>query len=82
MRDRDITLECIQQQRRNGQSLGTGARDIGGADVAAAGLADVLSAKDADQQVAEWDRAQQVGDRDDDKAMVVKGMSKKRIPRG
>ena len=60
VRDGDVSLERIEQKRRDGQSLGAGAGDVGGADVAAAGLAHVLAAEDADEQVAEGDRAQQV----------------------
>src|SRR5487761_1542492 len=53
----------IQQKGQNAQPAGAGADDIGGADVAAAGLADVLFEEYADQEIAEWNRTKQVTNR-------------------
>ncbi len=66
MGDGQVSLEGVKQKRCDGQSLGTGASDVGGADVAAAGLAHVLTAKNADEQISERDRAEQIRNDDDD----------------
>ena len=67
--DGEVSLEGVEQQGRDRESFGSSAGDIGGADVAAASLADVLSAEDANQQISERDRAEQVGDDDDKECM-------------
>ncbi len=45
--DGDEALEEIEQEREDAEELCAGARDVGGADVAAAGCADVLLAEEA-----------------------------------
>ncbi len=62
----DEGLAKIEQQRSDTETLGSGASYIGGADVAAAGGTNVLLAKDSDKQIAKWDRAQKVCQRDGD----------------
>ena len=62
--DGEEGLAEIEQKRGDAEALGSGARDVGGADVAAAGGADVLLAEDADEEIAEGDRAEKVGERD------------------
>ncbi len=47
----------IEQERGEAESFGSGASDVGGADVAAAGGADVLFAEDSHEKVAERDGA-------------------------
>ena len=66
--DGRAAFEHVQQKRRRAQALAAGAEHIGGADVAAADGANVLFAKDADQQVAHRDGAEQVRDHDDEQA--------------
>ena len=70
MSDGEITFERVEQQGRDRESLRSSARDVGGADVAAAGLANVFSAEDANQQISEWNRAQEVRRDDDDESAV------------
>ncbi len=53
----------VEKERGDAEALGSGACDVGCADVAAAGGADVLLAKDFDEEVAEGDRTQQIGQR-------------------
>ena len=43
--DGDVALEEIEKECENAEKLCAGACDVGGADVAAAGFADVLLAK-------------------------------------
>ena len=43
--DGDVALESIEQQREDAETFGAGARDVGGADVAAAGGANVFFAE-------------------------------------
>ena len=71
MENSDVTLERVEHERRDGKPLGSGACDVGSADIAAASLADVFAAKDADEQVSERNRAEQIGnDRDDEHAVI------------
>ena len=57
--DRGESLQDIENQGKCAQS-GRRARNVGCANVAAAGLADVLSAKSSKQKVPEGDRSQKV----------------------
>src|SRR5579872_6418075 len=69
------TFQGIEYERQYAERGGF-AGDIGGADVAAAGAADVFPAKDADENIAEWDRAQEIadgGDEEDDVHLLVDG---------
>ena len=61
-----VSLQGIEEQSRDRQALRSGARNVCRSDIAAAGLADILPAKDAHQQIAEGNRAQQIGDNNDD----------------
>ena len=63
-------LPRSSSQRGEAEALGSGARDVGGADVAAAGGADVLMAEDFDEQVAEGNGTQKIGERDGDEPGV------------
>ncbi len=56
------SFEGIEQQCEDAECGGF-AGHIGGADVAAAGAADVFAAEDADEEIAEGDGAQQVAER-------------------
>ena len=71
----DVTLERVEHERRDGKPLGSGACDVGSADISAASLADVFAAKDADEQVSERNRAEQIGDDGDDQYTVVQSFS-------
>ena len=55
-------FSSIEQQREHSQSRRF-ARDIGCSDIAATTAPDVLPANDANQQIAEWDRTQQITQR-------------------
>ncbi len=59
------TLAEIEQKSQDAEALGAGASDVGRADIAAAGGADILLAKDAHEQVAEGDGPEQVSQRED-----------------
>ena len=64
--DGGAALEHVEEKGGRAQALAAGAQDVGGADVAAARLADVLVSKEADQQVAGGDGAEQIsGGRDE-----------------
>ncbi len=58
-------LRGVEQKREHAERRRF-AGDVGGADVAAAALADVLATKDADEQVAKGDGAENVADGDGD----------------
>ncbi len=60
----------IEEERGDAEAFGSGAGDVGGADVAAAGGADVLLAEDFDEEVAEGDGAQKIGERNGDEPGV------------
>ena len=49
----------IEKQGQNSKPRGL-SRDVCGTDVAAARAAHVFPTEDADQQIAEWDRAQKI----------------------
>ena len=55
----------VEQQRQDAERRRF-AGDVGGADVAAAGAADVFAAEDADQEIAEGDGAQEIADGGDE----------------
>ena len=65
MADGDVPFQCVEHESGDGQALRSGASDVGGADVAAASLANVLSPKDANEEVAERDRPEQIRNDDD-----------------
>ena len=58
---RGVALGDIEQQRRDAGGAAGGAQDIGRADVAAAGSAHVGAGGQTDQEIAEGNRAEQVG---------------------
>ena len=62
--DCHAAFQRVKDQGRKPQAF-TGAGNIGGADVSAAGRADIEAAKNAHQQIAEGNRTQQVGDHHD-----------------
>ena len=64
--DGACAFESIKQQRRYAQSLCSRARHIRRADIAAAGEADVLTAKSFYQDIAEGNRSEEVSYDDDD----------------
>jgi len=68
--DGDEGFAAIKKERGDAEALGSGARDVGGADVAAAGGADVLMAEDFDEEIAEGDRTQKIGERNGDEPGV------------
>ena len=53
----------VEQERGDAEAFGSAAGNVGGADVAAAGCADVLVAKDFYEQVAEGNGPKQIGER-------------------
>ncbi len=53
--DGDEAFECVEDESEDAETLGAGASDVGGSDVAAAGGADVLLAEDADKKIPERD---------------------------
>jgi hypothetical protein len=53
--DGDESLEGVEDEREDAETFGAGARDVGGSDVAAACGADVLFAKDANEEIPEGD---------------------------
>jgi hypothetical protein len=53
------SFERVEDKREDAEGGGF-AGDVGSADVAAAGLAHVFAAKDADEEIAEGDGAQEV----------------------
>ena len=61
--DGEEGLAAIEEERGDAEAFGPGARDVGGADVAASGGADVLLAEDFDEEIAEGDGAQKIGER-------------------
>ncbi len=63
--DCEAAFQRVEDQGCNCQPFRTCAGNIGCADVSAAGMADILSAEDAHQQIAEGYRTQQVGNHDD-----------------
>ena len=46
---------AVEEESDDAEAFGSGARDVGGTDVAAAGGADVLLAEDFDEEIAEGD---------------------------
>ncbi len=68
--DGEEGFAAIEEERGDAEALGSGARDVGGADVAAAGCANVLMAEDFDEEIAEGDRTQKIGERDGDEPGV------------
>ena len=58
--DGGAALEHVEQESGRAQTLAAGAQDIGGTDVAAAGLADVLFAEEPHQQVSGGDGTEQI----------------------
>jgi hypothetical protein len=55
MSDSDVALQCVQDKRGDCEPLGAGSSDVGSANIAATGLANVLAAKKTHQQIAERD---------------------------
>ena len=55
------SFQRVEEQRQQAEP-GRGAGDIGGADVTAAGLPDVLAAENAHQEKPEGDRSQQIAE--------------------
>jgi len=66
MCDGDVALERVKNQRCDGQALRACAGDIGGADVAAAGSANILTPKNTHEQETERNRTEQIRDNNDD----------------
>src|SRR5208282_1962630 len=62
---RASSFECVEDQGQNSQGRRL-AGNIGGADVAAAALADIFAVKNPDEKVTEGDRSQQVARREDE----------------
>ena len=60
-RHRGQSFECIENQRKHAQGRRR-ARDVGGANVAAAGEPDILSAKNAQQNKTKGNRSEQIAD--------------------
>src|ERR1019366_5767397 len=60
----DIAFQSVEKQGRNRKSLRSRARNIGRTNVSAAGVTNILPAKNAHQQIAEGYRAQQIGNHD------------------
>src|SRR5262245_45516887 len=60
---RDRALEHVAQQRGGGETLAAGTQHVGGADVAGADGTDVLGAGKPRQYESEWDRTDQVTER-------------------
>ena len=61
-----VALERVEKEGEGAKTLGAGADDVGGADVAASNGADVLLEEGADQDEAEGDGAEQVGENADE----------------
>src|SRR5207302_2427094 len=61
--DSEKSFAAIEKKRGDAEALGSGAEDIRRADVAAAGGADVLMPEYLDEDIAERDRTQQIGER-------------------
>ena len=77
VKNSDVTLERVKQKRRDGKPLGSRACNVGSADIAATSLADVFATKDADEQVSERNRAEQIGnDRYDEHAVIQSSSAK------
>ena len=53
--DGEEGFAAVEKKRGDAEAFGSGARDVGCADVAAAGGADVLLAEDFDEEIAEGD---------------------------
>ena len=68
--DCDVALCQVEYEGGDAEALGSRAGNVGGSDVAAASGSDVLLAEDFDEDVAEWDGTQQVGERDGDEPGV------------
>jgi hypothetical protein len=64
--DGDIGFSEIEQESSYGEAFGSGARHISGADIAAAGGANILFTKDLYEDIAEGNRTEEIGQRDGD----------------
>ena len=68
--DGEEGFAAVEKKRGDAKAFGAGACDVGGADVAAAGCADVLLAEDFDEKVAKGDGAQKIRERNGDEPGV------------
>src|ERR1041385_4499532 len=64
--DGQSSFQRVQRKRGDPESLSTGTHNVGSANVAAACLANVFTAKDAHQQISKGNRTQHVSDSGDD----------------
>ncbi len=62
---------CVEDEGEQAQHESGGSVDVGGTDVAGAGLPDILSGLQFDQQEAERDASEDVGDGDREKTHVL-----------
>ena len=58
------SLERVEDQCEDAESLGSRARDIGGSDVAASCGSNIFVTEDTDEKIPEGNGAEEIGDRD------------------
>ncbi len=60
--DGDVAFGGVEEEGCGSEAFGSGADDVGGSDIAAAEGADVFFPEDADEEIAEGDGAEEIGE--------------------